>query len=102
MRAAEAFSDVWQRHARSRAHDGVFDGIANEWIAKRDDENNHQRAKACFCISKKNRGERAEKNGQNKPLHRAVAAAQNRHEPIEKRIAQRMVDEIKNVCVERL
>ena len=101
--AAEAFDDIGrERDARTRVADRVFDRADNERVARRDDNQNQQRANSSARTAANQCRREHDDGGERKPAHRAVAAAQDRHEPVENRIAERAVDKMKQRGVERL
>ena len=100
--AAQSFDNIGERHAWARAHDGMFDGVDNEWITEGDDEKNHQSAQSRAGIAEPQSRHERNDDAKHKPAHDAVAAAQNRHEPVEERIAQRAVDKMEQARIERL
>ena len=98
--AAEPRDDIRQRHAWSRPGDGMFDDVDDERVAQQGDERHRQRAQTDAGTAKKGR-DKAGEDGEDKPLHHAVAA-QDGHEPVKERIAQRPVDEMEQARVECL
>ncbi len=98
--AAEPLNDIRQRQARARPRDGVFDDVDDERVAQQGDHGHGQRAPAGAGAAKQRR-DKSDDDGEDKPSHHAFAA-QDGHDPVEERIAQRPVDEMKQPRVECL
>ena len=81
---------------RTHPADGVFDGVDDERITRADhqDEQDQANPTASALFPDQDRRERDEKGDENR------VAAEKGHDPIEERIAQRLVDEAKQRDVE--
>ena len=100
--ATDARDGIREGDTGARAGNGVFDGVDDEGIAQTDNEHDHQRTKSGTGIAKKNGRKRGENGERDKKLHDTIATAQDGHQPVEERIAQRMVDKIEQARIERL
>ena len=87
-----------QRDEWARAGDRMFDGVADKGVAQRQDYNQQQNAEAQAGIAfPKQADDQQEQGGKEKGV-----VAQNWHEPVEDRVGQGLVDEIKQARIERL
>ena len=87
------------RDERARAGHVVLEGADYQRIAQGDDQHHEQRAEPQPRGAEKKHRRHGDDDG-GKP--RQAIAAQDRHQPVEERIGQRAVDEMKQRGVERL